>query len=170
MFFWNSCFFNDPTDVGNLISGSSAFSKSSLNIWKFMVHIPFKPDLENFEHYFASVCVCVYTQSCRTLCEPMDCRQPGSSVHGISQARILVWISISFSRGSSQPGMEPTSLTFPAWHVDSLPLAPPGKQVITAYGLLQNIQYGSLGPWAIQYTVGPFCLLWRCKLPSFPQL
>ena len=92
------------------------------------------------------VCVRVYTQSCRTLCEPMDCRQPGSSVHGISQARILVWISISFSRGSSQPGMEPTSLTFPAWHVDSLPLAPPGKQVITAYGLLQNIQYGSLGP------------------------
>ena len=50
-----SCFFNDPADVGNLISASSAFSKSSLNIWKFMVHIPFKPDLENFEHYFASV-------------------------------------------------------------------------------------------------------------------
>ena len=50
-----SCFFNDPTDVGNLISGSSAFSKSSLNIWKFMVHILLKPGLENFEHYFASV-------------------------------------------------------------------------------------------------------------------
>ena len=46
-----SCFFNDPVDVGcNLISGSSAFSKSSLNIWKFMVHILLKPDLENFEH------------------------------------------------------------------------------------------------------------------------
>ena len=45
-----SCFFNDPTDVGNLISGSSAFSKSSLNIWKFMVHVLLKPDLENFEH------------------------------------------------------------------------------------------------------------------------
>ena len=50
-----SFFFDDPVDVDNLISGSSAFSKSSLNIWKFMVHIPFKPDLENFEHYFASV-------------------------------------------------------------------------------------------------------------------
>ena len=50
-----SCFFDDPTDVGNLISGSSAFSKSSLNIWKFMVHILLKPHLENFEHYFASV-------------------------------------------------------------------------------------------------------------------
>jgi len=50
-----SCFFNDPMDVGNLISGSSAFSKSNLNIWKFLVHILLKSLLENFEHYFASV-------------------------------------------------------------------------------------------------------------------
>ena len=50
-----SCFFNDPTDVGNLISGSSAFSKSSLNIWKFTVQVLLKPGLVNFEHYFASV-------------------------------------------------------------------------------------------------------------------
>ena len=50
-----SCFFNDPEDVGNLISGSSAFSKTSLNISKFMVHILLKPGLENFEHYFGSV-------------------------------------------------------------------------------------------------------------------
>jgi len=50
-----SCFFNDPTDVGNLISGSSAFSNSSLNIWKFMVHVLLKPDLEIFEHYFTSM-------------------------------------------------------------------------------------------------------------------
>ena len=49
-----SCFFDDPIDVGNLISGSFAFSKSSLNIWKFMVHILLKPSLENFKHYFAS--------------------------------------------------------------------------------------------------------------------
>ena len=48
-----SCFFHDPTDGGKLISGSSAFSKSSLNIWKFMVRVLLKPDLENFEHYFA---------------------------------------------------------------------------------------------------------------------
>ena len=47
-----SCFFDDPVDVGNLISGSSTFSKSSLNIWKFTVHIMLKPGLENFEHYF----------------------------------------------------------------------------------------------------------------------
>ena len=50
-----SCFFNDPADVGNLISGSSAFSKTSLNIWKFTVRISLKPGLENFEHYFPSV-------------------------------------------------------------------------------------------------------------------
>ena len=50
-----SCFFCDLMDVGNLISGSSAFSKSSLNIWKFMVHVLLKPHVENFEHYFASV-------------------------------------------------------------------------------------------------------------------
>ena len=50
-----SCFFHDPADVGNLISGSSAFSKTSLNIWKFKFHILLKPGLENFEHYFASM-------------------------------------------------------------------------------------------------------------------
>ena len=49
------CFFYDPTDAGDLISGSFAFSKYSLNMWKFMVHILSKPGLENFEHYFASV-------------------------------------------------------------------------------------------------------------------
>ena len=48
-----SCFFDDLADVGNLISGSSAFSKSTLNIWKFTVHVLLKPGLENFEHYFA---------------------------------------------------------------------------------------------------------------------
>ena len=50
-----SCFYDDPADVGNLISGSFAFSKSNLNIWKFMVHVLLQPGLENFEHSFASV-------------------------------------------------------------------------------------------------------------------
>ena len=50
-----SCFFNDPVDVGNLISGSSAFLKTCLNIWNFMVHVLLKPGLENFEHYVTSV-------------------------------------------------------------------------------------------------------------------
>ena len=67
MFFLEfSCFFHDPADVGNLISGSSVFSKTSLNIWKFMVHVLLKPGVENFEHYFTSVwdeynCAVVWT-------------------------------------------------------------------------------------------------------------
>ena len=61
-----SCFFCDPTDVGHFVSGSSVFSKTSLNIWKFMVHVLLKPGLENFEHYFIRVwdecsCVVVWT-------------------------------------------------------------------------------------------------------------
>ena len=63
MFFLElSCFFDDPEDIGNLISGSSAFSKTNLNIWKFSAHILLKPSSENFEHYFTSVwdeCYCV---------------------------------------------------------------------------------------------------------------
>ena len=61
-----SCFFDDPIHVGNLISGSSAFSKSSMNMWKFMVYVLLKPGLENFEHYFASVwdeCTCVVVRA-----------------------------------------------------------------------------------------------------------
>ena len=66
MSFWNSCFFYDQFDADDLISGSSAFSKSSLNIWKFSVHVLLKPFLENFEHYFAGMwnecnCVVVWT-------------------------------------------------------------------------------------------------------------
>ena len=61
-----SCFLDDPADIGNLISGSSAFSKTSLNIWKFTVHLLLKPGLENFEHYFTSMwdecnCAVVWT-------------------------------------------------------------------------------------------------------------
>ena len=62
VFLGHCSFFNDPADVDNLIPGSSAFSKSTLKIWKYMVHILLKPDLENFEYYFASVedeCNCV---------------------------------------------------------------------------------------------------------------
>ena len=53
--FMDFCFFDDPEDIGNLISGSSAFSKPNLNIWKFTVHVLLKPGLENFEHYFTSM-------------------------------------------------------------------------------------------------------------------
>ena len=65
-----SCFFDDPQDVGNLISGSSALSKTSLNIWKFTVHKLLKPGLENFEHYFTSV---RWVQLCGSLSILWDC-------------------------------------------------------------------------------------------------
>ena len=55
VFMEHSCFLDDPADVGSLISGSSAFSKTSLNIWKFTVRVLLKPGLENFEHYFTSM-------------------------------------------------------------------------------------------------------------------
>ena len=55
MVFWNSCFFYDPVDVGNLISGSSAFSKLSLNMWKFLIQVLLDPGLKNFEYYSASM-------------------------------------------------------------------------------------------------------------------
>ena len=57
-----SCFFDDPVDVGDLISDSSAFSKSSLNIWKITVHELLKPGLENFEHYFGPLCALLYVR------------------------------------------------------------------------------------------------------------
>ena len=63
-------------------------------------------------------------QSCPTLCDPVDCSLPGSSVHGIFQARVLEWVDISFSRGSSQPRIEPRSPTLQA---DALPCEPSGK-------------------------------------------
>ena len=75
MFFLElSCFFDDPMDVGNLISGSSAFSKTSLNIWKFMVHVLLKPGLENFEHYFTSV---RWVQLCSSLSILWHCLSQG---------------------------------------------------------------------------------------------
>ena len=67
-------------------------------------------------------------QLCPTLCDSMDCNLPGSSVREILQARVLEWVAISFSRGSSQPGMEPTS---PELQADALPSEPPGKPLIT---------------------------------------
>ena len=89
-----SCFFNDPTDVGNLISCSSAFSKSSLNIWKFLVLL--EPGLENFQYYFAAAAA-KSNRLCPTLCDPIDGSLPGSTVHGIFQARVLEWVAIAFS-------------------------------------------------------------------------
>ena len=81
-----SCFFNDSTDVGNLISGSSAFSKSSLYICKFSVHVLLNPSLKDFEHYLiacAAAAAAKSLQSCLTLCDPIDSSPPGSPIPGI---------------------------------------------------------------------------------------
>ena len=97
-----SCFLHDPADVGNLISGSSAFSKTSLNIWNFTVHVLLKPGLENFKHCFTSVWKWSRSVMSNSL-RPMDYSLLGSSLHGIFQARVLEWIAIPFSRGSPRP-------------------------------------------------------------------
>ena len=109
-----SCFLDNPADVGNLISGSSTFSKTSLNIWKFMVHVLLKPCLENFEHYFTSewMKVSEITQSCPTLCDPMD-----SSLYQASPSmefsRQECWSGLPFPSPGNfpDPGIEPRSPT-----------------------------------------------------------
>ena len=101
-----SCFSHDPADVGNLISCSSAFSKTSLNIWKFTVHILLKPDLENFEHYFASTwdeCNCAVEGNgnplqCSCLENPRDRGAWWAAVYGVTQSRTqLKWLNSNSS-------------------------------------------------------------------------
>ena len=76
MFFWNSCFFNDPVDVGSLISGSSAFSKTSLYTWKVTVHVLLKPGLENFAPYHPSG-----SSQCTSPEHTVSCIEPGLAIH-----------------------------------------------------------------------------------------
>ena len=92
-----SCFFPDPADVGNLISGSSAFSKTSLNIRKFTVHVLLKPGWRILSMTLLACAAAKSLQSCPTLSDPMDCSPPGSSTHGIFQARVLEWGAILFN-------------------------------------------------------------------------
>ena len=76
------------------------------------------------------MCTCV--QSCPTICDPMDCSRPGSSVHGISQTRILEWVAVSSSRGSSQPRDQTWVFCLLHWQAGSLSLVPPGKLAAAA--------------------------------------
>ena len=85
--------------------------------------------------------ICLITQSCPNLCDPLDCSPPGSYVHGIFQARILEWVAISSSRESSDSGMEPMSPQSLAWQVDSLPTEPSQKpQKLWIEALIPNSQ------------------------------
>ena len=85
-------------------------------------------DLYTSELFFAFLHACSVAQSCRALCDSVDCSPPGSSVHGILQARIVEWVAMPSSRGSSQP-RDRTCISqhLLHWQVGSLPLAPPGK-------------------------------------------
>ena len=86
-------------------------------------------------HQLPNCCCCLVAKSRPTLCGPMDCNPPGSSVHGICQARILEWVAISFSRGSSQPkDRTHISCVSPALPVDPLPLSPQGSPSVTVIG------------------------------------
>ena len=78
------------------------------------------------------------SQSCPTLCDPMDCSLPGSSTHGILQARVLECVAISFSRGSSQPRIEPRS---PTLQEDAIPSEPPGKPYFNMKYLTSNFTH-----------------------------
>ena len=113
MIFWNShCFFNDPVDVGNLIPGFSAFSKSSLNIWKFTVHVLLMNGLENFEHYFDSVwdeCNCAVVW--RRQWHPTPVLLPGKS-HG---QRSLVGCSLGSQRIGHDWATSLSLFTFMHW-------------------------------------------------------
>ena len=97
---------------------------TNLNVWTSCLHYVCESGL-NLRRWR---CRCMCALSCLTLCDLMDCSPPGSSVHGIFQARILEWVATSFSRGSSQP-RDRTRISCISWlwQEDSLPLAPPGK-------------------------------------------
>ena len=113
MFFWNSCFFNDLTDVGNLISCSSGFSKSSLNIWKLLVHILLKPKLENFQHYFTNMwdgCNCVVVWTILSL------------PTGLIQASQRKHVEISMGQSSFLPGRFPLTVSLKGPMRDLAPL------------------------------------------------
>ena len=109
--------------------------------------------------FFLSFTYYVYSevaQSCPTLCNPMDCSLPGSSVHGIFQARVLEWIAISFSRGSSNPGIETGASALEA---DTLPSEPPGKSsimyVYTVSAEKAMATHSSTLAWKIPWTEEP---------------
>ena len=116
-----SCFFYDPAGVGNLISGSSAFSKTSLNIWKFTVHVLLKPGLENFEHYFSShlqIFVTLWTVAHQA---PLTMIFP----------RQEYWSGWPFPPPGDLPDPEikPTSPAFPALAGRFFTTEPPGKPI-----------------------------------------
>ena len=99
---------------------------TALKILCLLIHLSPPTYPHNYWFLIFSMCFTKSLQLCVTLCNPMDCSPPGSSVHGILQARILEWVAMPFSRGSSWP-RDRTHVSYVPWHVGSLPLAPPRK-------------------------------------------
>ena len=93
-------------------------------------------EVENRPVVTRGCCCCLAAQLCPTLCDPMDCSLPDSSVHVTSQARILEWVAISFSKGSSQPGNQFKS---PHWQADSLPLSHQGSTIVDSNRIFKDI-------------------------------
>ena len=160
-----SCFSDDPADAGNLISGSSAFSKTSLNIWKFMVHVLLKPGLENFNYNDSKLIVWSLNYFCTKLilsevkvkwnllshiwlCDLMD-----YTVHGILQARMLEWVAFPFSRGSYQ-ARDQTQVSrisgrfFTSWAKREALNSVPEAVVVMVVWLLSHFQLIAT-PWTI---------------------
>ena len=143
-----SCFFYDPANVGNLISGPSAFSKTSLNIWKFIVHVLLKPGLENFKHYFTSMwkeynCVVVwavfgiaflYWSEVKSLSRVRLFGTPWTVAHqaplSMGFSRQEYWSGLPFPSPGDlpKPGIKPRS---PALQADALTSESPGKPKVS---------------------------------------
>ena len=118
------------------ISPKSIPHTSNSSMYPFFLVFLFyltKEQLIIYKHSLWITSACVHAQSYLTLCNLMNCSPPGSSVHGSSQARILEWVVISYSRVTSWPGIKPTSPAFPALEADCLPLCHPGRPMNYIY-------------------------------------
>ena len=113
------------TEAANIYCREYCFYRAKITMVWTKSHITKKAlDAKSQGH----MCMCSKSlQLCPTLWDTMDCSPPGSSVHGILQARILEWVAVPSSRGSSKPGIEPRSYVLLHWQAGSLPLVPPGK-------------------------------------------
>ena len=119
------------------------------------------------DHFYICVCVCVKSlQSCPTLCDRMDCCPPGFSVHGISQATILEWIAISFSRGSSQPTDQTCLLHLLHRQAGFLPLTPIYIHILTTTTIYIYIRSDQIR--SVAQSCPTLCNVMNCSTPGLP--
>ena len=133
-------------------------AECTLCMWTLLSNPSFQPCNE-FIRYGLIVCVCSIAQSCPTLCNPMDCGLPDSSVHGMSQARILEWVVISLLQGIfPTQGSNPHFLSLLHWQADSLPLSHQGSpryqycpQLNEDGDKWENLRHGAVTQWIHEY-------------------